>query len=207
MKKIVNNSIHNWVNNHLEMLSQHKGKWVAYTLEDNLIGVADSLLNVRTIASQKSAAYHVFFVNPALFRVRILPIYFRTVITHDWKPTYSVALSVDDKSLEIPMLIDSGADVSLISYQTGLNLGLTKSDHEHTFEAIGIGGGTVEYLVRDIDLTIDCHTIKTPVAWVQDADSSDKIVGREIIFDYFNIEFRQSEERIVFTPVSKNTSH
>ncbi len=74
MKKIINASVHNWVNNNLEMLKAFKGKWIAYTMEDNLIAAAESLSELSAIAEKKSRAFVVFFVNPAMYRVRILPI-------------------------------------------------------------------------------------------------------------------------------------
>ena len=62
-------------------------------------------------------------------------------------------------------------------------------------------GGEVSYLLRRIRLVIDQHPVIATVAWCQDEDINDMIVGRRDVFDVFYIEFRQSERRIIFTPV------
>ena len=45
---------------------------------------------------------------------------------------------------------------------------------------------------------IDEHEIQTPVAWLQDSGFNELIVGREVVFDEFDIEFKQAEEKIIF---------
>jgi len=47
-------------------------------------------------------------------------------------------------------------------------------------------------------LIIDEHEIQTPVAWLQDSEINEIIVGREVVFDEFDIEFKQAEEKIIF---------
>ena len=61
--------------------------------------------------------------------------------------------------------------------------------------------GEVSYLLRRIDIVIDGHSVSATVAWCQDEDIGDMIVGRQDVFDAFHIEFRQSEKRIIFKPV------
>jgi hypothetical protein len=46
--------------------------------------------------------------------------------------------------------------------------------------------------------------LKIPVAWLQDKNNSDVIIGIEVIFDEFDIEFRQRNENIIF---HKNDAH
>jgi hypothetical protein len=50
-------------------------------------------------------------------------------------------------------------------------------------------------------MTIDDQVFIMPVAWLQEElrNIEDMILGREVVFDKFNIEFRQAEERIIFT--------
>jgi Family of unknown function (DUF5678) len=40
--KIINNSVHNWVNNNRDLLRQYKGKWIAYN-ESGLLLHDDTL--------------------------------------------------------------------------------------------------------------------------------------------------------------------
>jgi hypothetical protein len=95
------------------------------------------------------------------------------------------------------MLIDSGADCSLISFKTGQALGLQILETDDIEEGFGIGG-SIEYVRKRIFVTIDSHTLRVPVAWVQDKNCQDEIIGREVIFDAFDIEFKQADETIVF---------
>jgi hypothetical protein len=95
------------------------------------------------------------------------------------------------------MLVDSGADFSLISKELGSKLGYVKSPGETLSQAEGVGG-SVNYLLRDVEIEIDSHLIVAPVAWLQAAEYEEVILGREVVFDCFDIEFKQAEETIVF---------
>jgi hypothetical protein len=53
------------------------------------------------------------------------------------------------------MLIDSGADISVISKQTGIDLGLTILPEDYQQAAEGVGGGTINYLTKVILIEID----------------------------------------------------
>jgi hypothetical protein len=60
-------------------------------------------------------------------------------------------------------------------------------------------GGEIQYVIRAVDFTIDGHGFKAPVAWLQTSiTDAPLLLGREIVFDLFNIEFIQAEERIMF---------
>jgi hypothetical protein len=60
-------------------------------------------------------------------------------------------------------------------------------------------GGIVEYVLRNIAMKIDDYTFIAPFALLQDKKSLDEmILGREVVFEQFDIEFRQAEERIIF---------
>ena len=97
------------------------------------------------------------------------------------------------------MLVDSGAEVSLITNKLGNDLGYALADAESTLLAETVGG-TVEYVLRNIEMTIDGHNFIAPVAWLQtEINTEQLLLGRELVFDRFNIEFRQAEEKIVFT--------
>ncbi|GJD16260.1 hypothetical protein RIVM261_012160 [Rivularia sp. IAM M-261] len=120
---------------------------------------------------------------------------------HDWQPNYQVRLQHGDKVMDVMMLVDSGAELSLIPYKTGEELGYALADSEHKLVAETIGG-QVEYVLRDIQMTINEKQFVAPVAWLQtDTGAAQLLLGREVVFDKFNIEFRQSEERIIFHAV------
>ena len=47
-------------------------------------------------------------------------------------------------------------------------------------------------------IEINGTKLTIPVAWLQNQNSTDVIIGREIIFDKFDIEFKQKDELIIF---------
>ena len=44
----------------------------------------------------------------------------------------------------------------------------------------------------------DGQTLMVPTAWIQNNVADVMILGREVVFDKFNIEFRQADEEIIF---------
>lgn len=195
--EIINNSSHNWVNNNKTLLRYYKNKYIAYTLQDDIIASDDEMEIVIEKAKKITNSFAVYYVSPLLFKTRILPIHFKTVRTHDWEPIREFTLSFHKNSITLPMLVDSGADCSLISLKTGKNLGLEILETDEIDEAFGISG-SIKYIRKRISLTIDNTTLKIPVAWIQDPNCKDEILGREVVFDAFDIEFKQADEIIIF---------
>lgn len=193
----------NWVNHHFEFLRKYKGNWIAYN-EQGIITVQPTLELVEKEAKKSGLDFNLYFVNPLRYKgLRFLPIHFNAVKIHPWQPLKNITIKALGNEIRLDMLIDSGADCSLISYETGVKLGLTMSPLEDTLEAQGIGGGKVEYVMRKIQVVIDEHEINAPIAWVQTKDANDEIIGREVIFDAFDIEFIQRNEKIIFKRVEK----
>lgn len=131
--------------------------------------------------------------------IQILTIYFRSVVRHQWLPNYPVKLKHKDYEVRVSMLVDSGAEISLITHKLGLELGYALADSEPPLLAETIGG-TVEYVLRNVEITISDRTFITPVAWLQqDAGGEQLLLGREVVFDRFDIKFKQAEEKIIST--------
>ena len=100
---------------------------------------------------------------------------------------------------KLEVLVDLGADLCVIPLSLGKDFGLMLTDLEVPLEAAGIGG-SVSFVLRKLNYEIDGHLIKNvPTAWILDEDCDDIILGREVIFDAFDIEFKQAEETINFT--------
>jgi hypothetical protein len=78
------------------------------------------------------------------------------------------------------------------------------TDGDPVLQADGIGG-SVKYVFKNIEITIDNYTLNAPFAWVQDTNCNDFIIGREVIFDVFDIEFKQADETIVFKKKEVNS--
>ncbi len=79
------------------------------------------------------------------------------------------------------MLLDSGADLSLIPYSLGETVGI-ELDIENRSEVHGIGEGSVPYILSQLKLKIGKVEISARVEWA---------------LQKFSIEFREFENRIV----------
>lgn len=193
-----------WASKNFEYLLRYQGEWIVYSPEHGLLAHHKDYHSVRQIAADKTNASDKvisMFVQPSWGIRYCLPVYFKTVTLHSWKPLYPVGISKDGQNFyHERMLIDSGADISVISKAFGTYIGLNLADNEKIFEAQDVGGGRLPYVERELLLKIDeWPTLKFPVAWVQDEAYPEMIIGREVVFDAFHIEFRQSEEDIRFS--------
>ena len=199
--KVKNPSRQNWMNNHKEMLRQYRGQWIAHNEVEVLASAKKGEDLMRILKEKKIEKYTLAYLHPYLFteKIRLLPIRLRTVKLHEWSPFYPAKIIAHNNSCELEVLVDSGADLCIIPLDLGKDLGLTLTDLEVPLKAAGIGGN-ISLVMRYLDYEIDNNLIKNvPTAWVLDADCDDIILGREVIFDAFDIEFKQAEETINFT--------
>jgi hypothetical protein len=140
----------------------------------------------------------IYKVPKNLNAVRILPLRIKNFKKHPWVPLYPVKFFINENDfISENALIDSGADISAINLEMGLALGFQKETHDYKFQVEGIGG-VVDYILKEVQISIDETVLKIPVAWLQDKNNNDVIIGREVIFDEFDIEFRQRDENIIF---------
>ncbi len=186
-----------WYREHHHELKAYVGQWIAFSKE----GVIAHDRDYRIMRSQITPDFKDFiieriFENEFVERPKFYPVRFKTFKAHEWQPKYSVGLKAAN-SVTIKILVDSGADFCLISKQLGIDLGYQMAMGESIEKADGVGG-TVEYLLRRIEITIDNHNFMAPVAWLQSDDSVDNLLGREVVFDLFDIEFKQADEQIIF---------
>jgi Aspartyl protease len=123
-----------------------------------------------------------------------------------WEPLHPVSFAVGEaapaeyrfKQREVLMVVDSGAEIGLISKKLGEELGFSIAYGEKIEIGQGVGG-EIEYVNRMVDMSIAGHTFKAPVAWIlSDVDDTPLLLGREVVFDLFDIKFVQAEERIEF---------
>jgi hypothetical protein len=110
-----------WYKNNKSELRKYKSEWIAFTNEGvivhdkDLFKVAKATDNLPVSQYTIDYIFETDFVDP----VRLLPVRFKNVKRHEWLPKYRVVLKVKtSKSLE--MLVDSGADFSLIPKELGL---------------------------------------------------------------------------------------
>ncbi|MBW4634000.1 MAG: retropepsin-like domain-containing protein [Iphinoe sp. HA4291-MV1] len=187
-----------WLNHNRQMLLDlYRNQYVAYNA-NGLIAHSENLREVLELAEASKQLYAIYLVPRSTASIQILPIRFRTVSRHDWLPNYHVKLKHRDIDISTTMLVNSGAELSLISLKVGQDLGYALADAESALLAETIGG-RVEYVLRNVEMTIDGHSFLAPVAWLQTNTGGEQLLlGREIVFDKFNIEFRQADEQIIF---------
>jgi hypothetical protein len=187
-----------WLNHNRQMLLDlYRNQYIAYNA-NGLIAHSENLREVLNLAEASNQAFAIYLVPRRTASIQILPIRFRTVTRHDWQPNYHVNLRHRDIDISTTMLVDSGAELSLISLKVGQDLGYALADAESALLAETIGG-RVEYVLRNVEMTIDEHSFLAPVAWLQTNTGGEQLLlGREVVFDKFNIEFRQADEQIFF---------
>ena len=178
-----------WLNHNRQMLLDlYKNQYVAYNA-NGIIAHSENLREVLELANAAKQTFLIYLVPHHTASVEILPIRFRTVARHDWQPNYSVNLKHRDIEFSTTMLVDSGAELSLISLKVGQDLGYALADAESILLAETIGG-KVEYVLRNVEMTIDGHNFIASVAWLQTNTGGEQLLlGREVVFDKFNIEF------------------
>jgi Aspartyl protease len=184
-----------------QTLYQYAGQWVNFYKGEIISHHEDiKIANEQAEKILKNKKYSGMYVKPEWGKKICLPIYFKTVDIHPWKPMFEIEIGKNKKDfIKRAMLVDSGADISVISKDFGELLGLSVSDNEKIFSANGVGGGILQYVEREIFFKINNKTItKVPVAWIQDDRYKEMIIGREVVFDTFDIEFKQAEETIIF---------
>lgn len=186
-----------WLNRNRHQLKPYAHQYVAYNA-NGIITHGQDLQQVLQIAEASGELFLIYLVPGFTESMVILPIHFRSVSRHEWQPEYPVTLKHKDSVLNATMVVDSGADFSVISHQSGLDLGYALADAETILVGETLSG-KVEYVLRQIEMTIDNHRLTAPVAWLQNNTADVMLLGREVVFDRFNIEFRQAEEQIIFT--------
>ena len=193
------NEMLKWLNRQRQnLLDLYKNQYIAYNSK-GLIAHSENLQEVLDFAKASGEVFVIYLVPLSTASVQILPIRFRTVSRHDWQPNYHVTLKHGSKEINVIMLVDYGAELSLISLKVGQDLGYALADSESTLLAETIGG-KVEYVLRNVEIIIDGYSLIAPVAWLQTNTGGEQLLlGREVVFDRFNIEFRQADEQIIFT--------
>jgi hypothetical protein len=187
-----------WGHQHRQMLREkHRCQFVAYSATRMLAAGKDWDI-VKSIAEAEGEPYAIKWIPTHTSEFQFFWFKFYGMARHEWEPEYLVTLSNREIDNEVLMLVDSGAELSLITLEIGKILGLQVAEREILSNGTGVGGA-IQYVTREIDMTIDGHSFKAPVAWLQtNITDAPLLLGREVVFDLFNIEFIQAEERIEF---------
>ncbi len=188
-----------WYKANRPKLKKYRGQWIAYNNKGVIShhrdydkmkeGIPPNLSNLDYVIER---IFESEFVEP----IKFYPVRMRTLKTHDWQPKYELTLK-SQESIKLKMLVNSGAEMCLITKELGQDLGCIKASGEINSKAEGIGG-SIEYLLRQVEIELDGHAFNAPVAWAQTENCEENLLGREVVFDLFDIEFKQAEETIIF---------
>jgi hypothetical protein len=115
-----------------------------------------------------------------------------------FRPVADVILEGTQNSIEVPMYIDSGADLSLIPLSVGVALGFEEKAEEIK-QIKGIGGETIPYIVRNVKLILPGYKLPARIGWAL-IDDVPILLGRLDIFRKFKIIFDEAEKLVFFVP-------
>ncbi len=113
-----------------------------------------------------------------------------------WKPYAMVRVITNERNYRCQMLIDSGADITLIPKKAGDYLGF-EPDKEMIREIRGIGEGAVPYIIKTVQIEIGEYQIKGRIGWVL-IEEVPFLLGRLDIFDQFDIKFDHLARKVSF---------
>ncbi len=113
------------------------------------------------------------------------------------RPIADVILERGEFRVEIPMYIDSGADISMIPYRFGKALGFKQEEEDNIQEVKGISGGGIPYSIKEITLILNGRKLKARIAWAL-VEEVPMLMGRMDIFDKFRIIFDEKKGWIDF---------
>jgi len=113
------------------------------------------------------------------------------------RPVAEVILEGDSFAIEIPMYIDSGADISMIPFRFGKALGFGQEKEDTIRELRGISGAGIPYIIREVKLVLDGKRLNVRIAWALVEDVP-MLLGRMDTFDKFRIIFDERKGWIDF---------
>jgi len=111
------------------------------------------------------------------------------------KPLIRVTITGPECSADALMMLDSGADISMIPYSLGEIIGL-KLDMSTRSEVHGIGEGTVPRVLNQVTLRVGDIEFPARIGWAL-IEEVPFILGRLDVFSRFAIEFREFENKIL----------
>jgi hypothetical protein len=193
----VEDKVNKWIWENYDKVEVFRGEYLAINSEKGIIVHSKDFKTCVELAGEKNIPYTIYKVRKdpnAIYILPNFPIKLKSVKKNVWQPEYRVKIFNDENYVELELLVDSGADITVINYDVGQKLGLSRAPREVALKAYGIVG-SFDYLLRELDFAIDEHKIKVTVAWAQDSDI-ESLLGREDIFDNFFIEF-QGKNRLV----------
>ena len=116
------------------------------------------------------------------------------------RPVANVILEYQDRKVEVAMYIDSGADITMLSFGLGKALGLKQSSEDKILEIKGVSGVGVPYILKYVNIFLNGEKLRTRLAWAL-IEEVPLLLGRLDIFNKFKILFNEHRGIITFIPI------
>jgi len=113
------------------------------------------------------------------------------------RPVAEVILETDKLKIEVPMYIDSGADITMIPLHLGKALGFKQAETDVIREIRGIGGSGIPYILKEVSYIFHNKKIRGKIAWAL-IEETPLLLGRMDIFNKFRIIFDEKNGWIDF---------
>ena len=114
-----------------------------------------------------------------------------------FRPVATVRLRYKKTVIELPLYIDSGADISMIPYRFGKALRLQQTPRDRVRRIRGIAGRSVPYVVKRLNFVFGRRKITARVAWPM-TEEVPLLLGRMDLFEKFRITFNERKRVVDF---------
>jgi hypothetical protein len=114
-----------------------------------------------------------------------------------YRPIATVILEHKKILIELPLYIDSVADISMIPYRFGKALRLQQTSKDRIRRIRGIAGRSVPYLVKRLTFIFGRRRISARVAWSM-TEEVPILLGRMDVFQKFRITFDERNRVVDF---------
>jgi len=110
------------------------------------------------------------------------------------RPIADVIVEFNGNQIEVPMYIDSGADITLLPFTMGKALGF-KEEADEIKQMKGISGAGVPFVAKTISIFLSNERIEAKIAWSMVEDVP-PLLGRMDVFPRFKILFDEANEQM-----------
>jgi len=111
-----------------------------------------------------------------------------------YRPSAKVYIRTD-RGTWLPhyMLVDSGADYTLLPKSIDEFIGLRKDIADHLYHSGGVGGGKIWVVMRRLKMRLGDYEFMADVGWAH-SDNVPLLLGRADVFERFEVHFKQHEK-------------
>ncbi len=114
-----------------------------------------------------------------------------------WRPYATVEIAKEEEFIPYETLVDSGADITLITKLTGEYLGLKIEEDDKFHDLSGIAGEVVPSIIKKVRMKIEDVEFEARVGWAM-TEEVPLVLGRLDILKKFDIEFKEEEGNVIF---------